>query len=84
MSNKRFDRARIGIGIAGGLLLASCAGAEQAAGGDKAGGDADPVVLTMADATAGLVLQPGGAALRRPGRGAVRRRAADRRAKRMG
>ena len=58
MSNKTLERARLGIGIAGALLLASCAGAEQAAGSDKAGGDADPVVLTMADFTSGLYYVP--------------------------
>jgi TRAP-type C4-dicarboxylate transport system substrate-binding protein len=54
MTSKTLERARLGIGIAGALLLASCAGAQQAAGSDKAGGDADPIVLTFADGTAGL------------------------------
>ena len=79
MSNNDFRPSQVGAGIAGALLLASCAGAQQAAGSDKAGGDADPVVLTMADPyqRAGPTRR---ATLRRPGRGAVRRLAARRRA----
>ena len=65
MSNKSLERVRLGIAIAGALLLTSCAGAQQAAGGDKAGGEADPVVLTIADATWGR--SAGRAVLHRPG-----------------
>jgi TRAP-type C4-dicarboxylate transport system substrate-binding protein len=53
MTEQRHWLLRTGIGIAAVLLVASCGTGPQAGSGgdDKAGGDADPVVLTMADAT---------------------------------
>src|SRR5262245_40667042 len=53
MTPQRFNRGVFGIGIIGGLLLTSC-NAQGPASRDKAGGDAEPVVLTFANGSAGL------------------------------
>src|SRR5262245_42115713 len=56
MRGQRLWRLRTRAAAAVALSLTACGATQQggAGGDDKAGGDADPVVLTMADATAGL------------------------------
>jgi TRAP-type C4-dicarboxylate transport system substrate-binding protein len=55
MSEQRFWRMRTRVAAGAALLLTTCGAGQQVASGgdDKAGGDSDPVVLTMADATSG-------------------------------
>lgn len=60
--SERFVRTRVGVVAAAtaALFVAACSADKQASpgGDDKAGGAADPVVLTMADFTSGLNYEP--------------------------
>ena len=60
MSTERFVRARVGIVAAAALMVAACSGDQSASSGgeDKAGGSAEPVVLTIANTASSFQYNP--------------------------